>query len=212
MAVRSWWSWWRRRPQGSAGGGPGRRSGHRRRGPGAADGYSTYGGLGIGLPGARRLMDEFAVVSDRSGNDDHHDQVVQGRTTMSDEPESPPATDRGQPTLDRRNEQLLPQLVAHLREHRTKLREEWVGRIRDAHLLEAMTHRRCRPRRLRSTTTTSRSWRPAVSRRCSTTPATCPSGSSRAAWRPTRWSESCCCCGTCSLGRCSRSTSGTSVC
>jgi serine/threonine-protein kinase RsbT len=28
-----------------------------------ADGYSTYGGLGIGLPGARRLMDEFAVVS-----------------------------------------------------------------------------------------------------------------------------------------------------
>jgi serine/threonine-protein kinase RsbT len=29
-----------------------------------ADGYSTYHGLGIGLPGARRLMDEFAVVSE----------------------------------------------------------------------------------------------------------------------------------------------------
>jgi serine/threonine-protein kinase RsbT len=29
-----------------------------------ADGYSTYGGLGIGLPGARRLMDEFTVVSE----------------------------------------------------------------------------------------------------------------------------------------------------
>ena len=28
------------------------------------DGYSTYGGLGLGLPGARRLMDEFAVVSE----------------------------------------------------------------------------------------------------------------------------------------------------
>lgn len=28
------------------------------------DGYSTYGGLGVGLAGARRLMDEFAVVSD----------------------------------------------------------------------------------------------------------------------------------------------------
>ena len=28
-----------------------------------ADGYSTYDGLGIGLPGARRLMDEFAIVS-----------------------------------------------------------------------------------------------------------------------------------------------------
>ena len=36
-------------------------------------------------------------------------------------------------------EQLLPQLVAHLRENRAKLREEWVGRIHEAHLLEAMT-------------------------------------------------------------------------
>jgi RNA polymerase sigma factor (sigma-70 family) len=29
-----------------------------------ADGYSTYKGLGLGLPGARRLMDEFALVSE----------------------------------------------------------------------------------------------------------------------------------------------------
>jgi RNA polymerase sigma factor (sigma-70 family) len=29
-----------------------------------ADGYSTYSGLGLGLPGARRLMDEFAVASE----------------------------------------------------------------------------------------------------------------------------------------------------
>ena len=28
------------------------------------DGYSTYRGLGLGLPGARRLMDEFDVVSE----------------------------------------------------------------------------------------------------------------------------------------------------
>jgi serine/threonine-protein kinase RsbT len=28
-----------------------------------ADGFSTYGGLGLGLPGVRRLMDEFAVES-----------------------------------------------------------------------------------------------------------------------------------------------------
>ena len=28
------------------------------------DGYSTYHGLGLGLPGARRLMDEFAIVSE----------------------------------------------------------------------------------------------------------------------------------------------------
>jgi serine/threonine-protein kinase RsbT len=27
------------------------------------DGYSTSGGLGLGLPGARRLMDDFEVVS-----------------------------------------------------------------------------------------------------------------------------------------------------
>lgn len=27
------------------------------------DGYSTSGGLGLGLPGARRLMDEFEIVS-----------------------------------------------------------------------------------------------------------------------------------------------------
>jgi RNA polymerase sigma factor (sigma-70 family) len=40
-------------------------------GPGIADveqaltdGYSTYAGLGLGLPGARRLMDEFAIVSE----------------------------------------------------------------------------------------------------------------------------------------------------
>ena len=40
-------------------------------GPGIADidralidGYSTYNGLGMGLPGARRLMDEFTIVSE----------------------------------------------------------------------------------------------------------------------------------------------------
>ncbi len=40
-------------------------------GPGIADvdralrdGYSTYGGLGLGLPGSRRVMDEFAIVSE----------------------------------------------------------------------------------------------------------------------------------------------------
>jgi rsbT co-antagonist protein RsbR len=44
------------------------------------------------------------------------------------------------PTLDHKDEdQLLPQLVAHLREHRSKLREEWANRIQDSHLLHAMT-------------------------------------------------------------------------
>ncbi len=37
------------------------------------------------------------------------------------------------------DKQLLPQLVAHLREHRTRLRQEWASRIQDAHLLQAMT-------------------------------------------------------------------------
>ncbi len=34
---------------------------------------------------------------------------------------------------------LLSQLVAHLHEHRTELRQEWATRISDAHLLAAMT-------------------------------------------------------------------------
>jgi anti-anti-sigma regulatory factor len=56
---------------------------------------------------------------------DQHDTEGEG--------EAPPAHDLGD------QDQLLPQLVAHLREHRAKLREEWVDRIHDAHLLEAMT-------------------------------------------------------------------------
>jgi rsbT co-antagonist protein RsbR len=36
---------------------------------------------------------------------------------------------------------LLPELVAHLREHRTRLRQEWTARIGDAHLLQAMTNK-----------------------------------------------------------------------
>ena len=36
-------------------------------------------------------------------------------------------------------EHLLSQLVAHLREHRTRLQEEWSQRIQQAHLLTAMT-------------------------------------------------------------------------
>src|SRR4051794_10326110 len=43
-------------------------------------------------------------------------------------------------TLDRtEDQQLLPQLVAHLREHRTRLREDWAARVRQASLLRAMT-------------------------------------------------------------------------
>ena len=34
---------------------------------------------------------------------------------------------------------LLAELVAHLRNDRTELREQWIGRISEAHLLSAMT-------------------------------------------------------------------------
>ena len=37
------------------------------------------------------------------------------------------------------DKQLLPELVAHLREHRTQLRQEWVERIDQSRLLTAMT-------------------------------------------------------------------------
>ena len=36
---------------------------------------------------------------------------------------------------------LLPELVAHLRENRTELRQEWAARITDARLLSAMTNK-----------------------------------------------------------------------
>ena len=36
-------------------------------------------------------------------------------------------------------EALLPELVAHLRDHRTPLRQQWAERITEAHLLSAMT-------------------------------------------------------------------------
>ena len=38
------------------------------------------------------------------------------------------------------DETLLPELVAHLRNHRTQLRQQWAERITQAHLLSAMTN------------------------------------------------------------------------
>jgi rsbT co-antagonist protein RsbR len=44
------------------------------------------------------------------------------------------------PAIDRTDEdQLLPQLVAHLREHRSNLRQDWASRIQESGLLHAMT-------------------------------------------------------------------------
>ena len=39
------------------------------------------------------------------------------------------------------DDMLLPELVAHLRENRTDLRQEWATRITDAHLLSTMTNK-----------------------------------------------------------------------
>jgi len=46
-------------------------------------------------------------------------------------------TQNSDPTKD--DHGLLPELVAHLREHRSELREEWAQRIEAARLLQAMT-------------------------------------------------------------------------
>jgi len=54
---------------------------------------------------------------------------------------TPVGTDDSQGTAEARDadDRLLPELVAHLRDSRTDLREQWTGRITDAHLLSAMT-------------------------------------------------------------------------
>ena len=39
------------------------------------DDYSGRGGLGLGLPGARRLMDEFDLESDAARHDRHDEEV-----------------------------------------------------------------------------------------------------------------------------------------
>ncbi len=46
------------------------------------------------------------------------------------------------------DKKLLPELVAHLRQHRSQLQQEWAGRIGESHLLTAMT-----PQEIHSETT-----------------------------------------------------------
>jgi rsbT co-antagonist protein RsbR len=96
--------------------------------------------------------------------------------------------------------------VAHLRKHRSQLRQEWSRRIEQSHLLTAMT-----PQEVHSETTSVydnyvevletgsvealRRYARDLSERI------IPRASRR-----TRSSASCCCCATCWPGRCSRST------
>jgi rsbT co-antagonist protein RsbR len=48
-------------------------------------------------------------------------------------------SEQKEPTGADEHDQLLPELVAHLRDNRTELRRQWASRITDAHLLSAMT-------------------------------------------------------------------------
>jgi rsbT co-antagonist protein RsbR len=54
---------------------------------------------------------------------------------MTDHSEAPDTADSA-----RSDDKLLPELVAHLRENRTELRQQWAERITEAHLLSSMTN------------------------------------------------------------------------
>jgi rsbT co-antagonist protein RsbR len=56
---------------------------------------------------------------------------------VTDTPDQPSSARRAAASAEASH--LLPELVAHLRENRTQLREEWARRITDARLLTAMT-------------------------------------------------------------------------
>src|SRR5690242_15758127 len=63
------------------------------------------------------------------------EQRTRGDDVMTDETSTPTGAE-----ADRGDELLLPELVAHLRDHRTQLRQQWAERITDAHLLSSMTN------------------------------------------------------------------------
>ena len=59
-------------------------------GPGIADldlamsvGYTTYGGRGLGLPGARRLMDEFEITSELGLRHHRYDDEMASEVIVS---------------------------------------------------------------------------------------------------------------------------------
>src|SRR6185437_7656797 len=62
--------------------------------------------------------------------------------------------------------ELLRELVAHLRQNRTQLREEWVGRIAETRLLTAMTKEEIFAEATSVYEAMWRRWKPKHSRRC----------------------------------------------
>jgi len=116
------------------------------------------------------------------------------------------------PVRDTEDDELLPELVAHLRENRTDLRQEWASRITGSHLLSTMTNKEI----FSEATSVYDNYVEVLE-----------TGSVEAlqhyardlseriiprVWKPTRSSGSCCCCGMCWPGPCSRSTTATSRC
>src|SRR5687767_5814141 len=62
-----------------------------------------------------------------------------GQTSVVTNGKSQPSDGRGEQVEQVEHTQLLSQLVSHLRDNRSRLREQWASRITDAHLLSAMT-------------------------------------------------------------------------
>src|SRR4051794_12729984 len=76
------------------------------------------------------MAPEVGVLQDSSSSDDvQHGEELSTMTEAASEEHAPSAD----------GQHLLPELVAHLREHRAELSGEWARRIDTAHLLQAMT-------------------------------------------------------------------------
>ena len=97
-------------------------------------------GLGLGLPGARRLMDEFEVVSEVGrGTTVTMTKWRQERMTMDDDapPRTTSATCRRWTARTRTS--CCPSWSRTCASTGPSCAQEWAGRIHDAHLLQAMT-------------------------------------------------------------------------
>ena len=100
----------------------------------------------------------------------------------------------------------LQELVAYLRDNRTELREEWARRISEAELLDVMSDEEI----FSEATAVYDNYVDALEtgsiETLQTYARSCRRGSSLAAWRRTRSSESCFSCETCSRARSSGDT------
>jgi rsbT co-antagonist protein RsbR len=88
--------------------------------------------------------EEDQTGEDRTMQDQTMEDQAEDRTEERDTEDRQPGEDRvGPPPQESRDggndDALLPELVSHLREHRTTLRQQWAERITQAHLLSSMT-------------------------------------------------------------------------